>query len=103
MFSQFYYIDMNNNLRYNILTADKEFHSLLLGRFERMAPGEEGYIRDIYDGEAYKQHMEADGFLANPMNLSFVMNTDGAQVFRSSNVTLWPVYLIINELAPHLR
>ena len=84
---------------------DEEFHSLLLGRFKRTAPGEEVYIRDIYDGEAYKQHMEADGFLANPMNLSFVINTDGVQVFKSSNVTLvlWPVYLVINEVTPPLR
>ena len=50
--------------------------------------GEEGVIRDIYDGEAYKRHMMADGFLANPMNVSFVMNTDGAPVFKSSNMSL---------------
>ncbi len=32
-----------------------------------------------------------------------VMNTDGAAVFKSSNLSLWPVYFVINELPPHLR
>ena len=31
------------------------------------------------------------------------MNTDGAQVFRSSSHTLWPVFFVINELPPALR
>ena len=83
------------------ILVDKDFKSLLGGRFERM--GEEGAVRDIYDGEAYKRHMMADGFLANPMNVSFVMNADGAPMFKSSNMSLWPVYLVINELPPHLR
>ena len=31
------------------------------------------------------------------------MNSDGAPVFRSSKVSIWPVFLIINELLFHLR
>ena len=80
---------------------DKEFQSQLLGRFRRRQ--EEGCISDLYDGKAYQIHMVEGGFLSNPMNISLLLNTDGVQVFKSSNLSLWPVYLVINELPPHLR
>ena len=47
--------------------------------------------------------MTDEGFLSVPTNISLVMNTDGAQVFHSSNVSVWPVYFTINELPPNLR
>ena len=80
---------------------DKEFQSQLLGRFRRRQ--EEGYISDVYDGKAYQIHMAEGGFLSNPMNISLPLNTDGVQVLKSSNLSLWPVHLVINELLPHLR
>ena len=80
---------------------DKEFQSQLLGRFRRRQ--EEGYISDVYDGKAYQIHIAEGGFLSNTMNISLLLNTDGVQVFKSSNLSLWPVYLVINELPPHLR
>ena len=83
------------------LLEDKEFQSQLLGRFRRRQ--EEGYISDVYDGKAYLAHMVEEGFLSNPMNISMLLNTDGIQVFKSSNLSLWPIYLVINELPPHLR
>ncbi len=77
------------------ILVDEEFQSRL-GRFNRQA----GYqLGDIYDGKSYKD----GGFLSNPMNVSLQMNTDGAQVFKSSTLSLWPVYFVINELQPHLR
>ena len=69
-------------------------------RFDRRP---DGVICDIYDGEAYEQHMQDGGFLSVPTNISFTINTDRAQVFHSSNVSLWPVYLVINELPVNLR
>ena len=69
--------------------GDKEFHSLLQGRFNREATGS---FRDIYDGEAYAMEMTSGGFLSFPMNVSLTMNTDGVQVFHSSNYSLWPVF-----------
>ena len=81
--------------------VDEEFHTLLQKRFSRTK--EHGCLRDIYDGEVYQKHMSPNGFLHNSMNISFTMNTDGAAVFKSSSASLWPVYLIINELPPQLR
>lgn len=39
----------------------------------------------------------------NLANVSFIMNTDGVAIFHSSKVSLWPVWLAINELPPALR
>jgi hypothetical protein len=58
---------------------------------------------DIYDGNLYRRHFDNNGILSDPHNLSFTFNTDGAPVFKSSNVSVWPIYLIINELPYHLR
>lgn len=57
-------------------------------------------IEDLYDGDIYKKHVQNDGhgFLNSPHNISFLLNTDGVSVFKSSNVSLWPIYMQINEL-----
>lgn len=74
--------------------------SLLQGRFHASATSN---IQDVYSGEAYLKHMTEGGFLRVPTNISLTMNTDGAQVFHSSNISLWPLYFIINELPANLR
>jgi len=84
----------------NYLLGEAEFHSLLLGRFQQR---ERGVLKDICDGQAYHDVMVEEGFLTDPMNISLTLNTDGVQISNSSDATLWPVYMAINELPPHLR
>ena len=60
-------------------------------------------IEDIYDGLVYEKHFKNYGFLANPNNISFLWNTDAVPLFKSSNISTWPIFLIINELEPSLR
>lgn len=57
-------------------------------------------IEDIYDGQIYRKLSEPGGPLSEdfPYNISFTWNTDGIPVFKSSKFSLWPFYLIINEL-----
>ena len=55
-------------------------------------------ITDIIDGENFKRLCEAGQFLNNPANISFIFNTDGAPLYSSSSVSLWPVFLAVNEL-----
>lgn len=59
--------------------------------------------RDIYDGNLYRSYSNESGPLSCPDNVSFVLNTDGAPVFKSSKVSIWPLYLVINELPYRLR
>ena len=61
-------------------------------------------IEDICDGELYKS-LSDRGVLSSelPYNVSFTLNTDGVPVFKSSNMSIWPVYLTINELPYNKR
>ena len=58
-------------------------------------PPYSGTIRDVYDGEMYRK---LSAFLSQPANVSLLLNTDGVSVFHSSTVSLWPIWLIVNEL-----
>ena len=55
---------------------------------------------DIYDGKEYKKH---SAFLSQPGNVSFTLNTDGIAMYRSSSISIWPVWLVINELPKTMR
>lgn len=44
-----------------------------------------------------------NGFLKNPHNISFTWYTDGVPIYKSSKVSMWPVYLVINELPFKMR
>ena len=57
-------------------------------------------IRDVYDGCLYQKHKQ---FLGTPGNVSFILNTDGVQIFRSSTYSIWPIWLAVNELPPNER
>lgn len=72
------------------------FFSSLQGRFKRKR--NQMTYEDIYDGEIYRNLFDNNGPLSKHENISFVLNTDGAPVFKSSNVSIWPLFLTINEL-----
>lgn len=57
---------------------------------------------DIYDSKLYKSWF-SNGFLKNPHNISFTWYTDGVPVYKSSKISMWPIYLIINELPFEMR
>ena len=58
-------------------------------------------IRDIFDGQEYKKFVHS-GFLsqANKANVSFMMNTDGVDLYQSSKYSVWPIWL---QLPPTQR
>lgn len=58
-------------------------------------------IEDIYDGEVYKEAEKS--FLESCINITLMWNTDGMQIFKSNSFSLWPFYLVINELSPRKR
>lgn len=64
-------------------------------RFNRQRTGDD--LGDIYDGALYRQHWDS-GFLKDHRNISFIYNTDGVPIFKSSKYSLWPLFLAINEL-----
>ena len=66
-------------------------------RFDHFSSNPMKNLKDVYDGKMY-QKLYKNGLLKNPNNISFSMNTDGAHIFKSSKVSMWPVYLLVNEL-----
>ncbi|KAK3107448.1 hypothetical protein FSP39_014874 [Pinctada imbricata] len=90
-----YFLEISVVDQLRTLFSKKNFVENLQWRFNRPA---NNLYEDIYDGELYKQMFANGGVLSNENNVSFVLNTDGAPVFKSSKVSIWPIYLIINEL-----
>ena len=73
------------------------FYENLQYRFKRQKKYSD-CIEDIYHGCIYEKHFEDDGFLSNTDNISFLSNTDGISLFKSSKISIWPIFLVINEL-----
>ena len=72
------------------------FYNSIQYRFQRKKKHQNN-LEDICDGALY-QELSEKGILSSPDNISFLMNTDGVPVFKSSKVSIWPLYLVINEL-----
>ena len=83
------------------LFSKQKFIKNLNYRFNRKT--KHTVISDVYDGDLYKKHFENGGFLSDKRNISFIYNTDGVPVFKSSSFQIWPLYLAINELPPNYR
>jgi len=64
---------------------------------------DEGSIKDVYDSKLYKMFSGPGGFLASASNISLLGNTDGVALIRSTSYSIWPVFLVINELSPLQR
>lgn len=60
-------------------------------------------ISDIKSGLGYQKLQHPGGFLHMSSNITLTLFTDGIPLFSSSSVSLWPVYLLINELSPKER
>ena len=78
---------------------DPGFTENILHRFKREKLHAKN-IEDVYDGSRY---VEMQNYLSDPNNISFQVNTDGVALFKSSNRSIWPIYLRINELPPYVR
>ena len=76
------------------------FHEKLSHRYTRQKSNDLSY-EDIYDGSVYKSL--PTNFSENRNNITFTWNTDGVPLFKSSHVSIWPFYLMINELPYKLR
>jgi hypothetical protein len=58
----------------------------------------EGVLTDICDGARYKEKTAKWG-----KGITLTFNTDGARLIKSTRNTLWPIFLVINELPADKR
>ena len=55
-------------------------------------------ITDITKGSGYQALKENGQFLKETSNITLSLFTDGVSLFKSSGVSLWPLYLLMNEI-----
>lgn len=77
--------------------VDPTFWTYLQQRLDR---DDADSLSDVTDGWEYLRHKE---FRSKPEHMSLLLNTDGVSLFKSSTVSLWPIWLAVNELPPHIR
>lgn len=65
-------------------------------RCKNAEPVNTNSMRDIKDGKFYEKFLLTKNNGRNKITL--VMNTDGVQVFKSKNKSLWPIQVFVNEL-----
>ncbi|XP_053391217.1 uncharacterized protein LOC128554033 [Mercenaria mercenaria] len=99
-----YFIEIPVETQLKNLLEKKDIPDMLQHRFKRQKKNENG-IEDIYDGSIYKKLSTKEGPLSKsfPFNVTFTWNTDGVPVFKSSRFSIWPMYLIVNELPYKIR
>ncbi|KAE8741795.1 hypothetical protein FOCC_FOCC012656 [Frankliniella occidentalis] len=76
------------------LMARKGFYSKLVPLRSRFNTS--GYA-DIYDGELYKDYVK-NNYIGELPSLSCEWYTDGAEMFKSAHISVWNLFLSINEL-----
>ena len=82
-------------------TAGKGFFQSLIKKRKHI--GENSVFNDICDGRVYQALCSENNPLAEDTNISFTLNTDGIQIYQSTNYTMWPILLMINELPFAMR
>ena len=92
-----YFVEIPLFFQLSQLFSRKDFHIKLSHRFKRIKKSP-GALEDIYDGKLYTRYSSKGGFLDSPDNISLMWFTDGVPLFKSSKVSIWPLFLAINEL-----
>lgn len=99
-----YFISVSVEEQLKKLFQRQDFKENIKAKYKRIKKNNNN-IEDIYDGELYKKLSEPGGVLSSdyPLNVSFTINTDGIPIFKSSKMSIWPVFLMINELPFDIR
>ena len=97
-----FFLSLNFAVQIKKLLESEDIQKNLEKRFLRKKLNDQS-IEDIYDGRLYKKLKTVGQALYNENNLSYTFNTDGCQRANSSKVTIWPIYVSINELTLKAR
>jgi len=96
-----YFIEIQVASQIISLFSRERFYEDLQYRFFRQSI--EGTHGEIYDGDLYRKLFKPGRFLWDKNNISFTWYSDGIPVFKSKTYSLWPMYLLINELPNQKR
>lgn len=79
----------SNSSYYNYVVNDRSY--------------EKDHIRDIYDGKCHRKFIKSLNECDRHAYTTVTFNTDGAPLFTSSTYSIWPIYLMVNELPYNVR
>ncbi|XP_011873160.1 PREDICTED: uncharacterized protein LOC105564968 [Vollenhovia emeryi] len=83
----------------NLIQSHEDYYNYIV--CERL--NETGDIKDVYDGQYYKKFVNCLPADERNRYVTAVFNTDGAQRFESSQDSIWPILIQINELPSQFR
>lgn len=66
-------------------------------------PTKSNILYDVWDGSALSPLCAPGRFFSSKNHLALSLSTDGVPLFKSSKVSLWPVYLVILNLPANVR
>lgn len=69
----------------------------------QLTTGRDEQLRDVWDGSALRPLSAPGRFFSDKHNLALSLSTDGVPLYKSSPVSLWPVYLVILNLPANIR
>ncbi|XP_074107735.1 uncharacterized protein LOC141532993 [Cotesia typhae] len=99
-----YFITLNMMTQLKITLQDPEVQQALFEHFEKTENIEDnGAIKNITDGQIYKKLCKPNNPLCKSNNLTYTFNTDGCQKSKSSKISTWPIFAVINELPIKLQ
>lgn len=96
--SFFAFIDPSDAIR-DCLQKHEDYYNFVM----RERCHERNHIKDIYDGKAYRKFVDKLSLQDRYSYVSTILNTDGAPVFKSSNYSIWPLYIMPNEIPSEAR
>uniref|UniRef100_A0ABD2WA97 Transposase domain-containing protein n=1 Tax=Trichogramma kaykai TaxID=54128 RepID=A0ABD2WA97_9HYME len=83
----------------DLLKSNEEYYNYVTQERQH----EQGLILDVYDGVKYREFYHSLSVEERKNYLTAVFNTDGASKFKCSKQSVWPLYLMINELPKNIR
>ena len=81
-------------------------YNVFLENWQHLLPinaSRNGTLQDVWDGSGLHPLIAPDRFFSNPHNMALSLSTDGVPLYKSSAVSLWPVYVVVLNLSPHIR
>ncbi|XP_011685304.1 PREDICTED: uncharacterized protein LOC105448453 [Wasmannia auropunctata] len=95
-----YFISIDLHYQLQIVLNNEFLRQNIIQYKQNIKPNNKN-IHDVHDGLLYKSLIEK--IPENREILTCTFNTDGAPIFNNSKQSLWPIFIIINELPPNLR
>lgn len=65
--------------------------------------GRNEILQDVWDGSGLQPLTAPGRYFSNPHNMALSLSTDGVPLYKSSRVSMWPVFLVVLNLPPHIR